>query len=123
MARNAAWLDAQDDAVARAAIERVGASLMRSDMNGDIAYGQVTQHAAHTALVTSDDVYDDDRRSDGGAVDTTLVALDDIEVWVFTPEGIPVMDVEATLALRSDLNAPRLTWLERIARRWPARAS
>ena len=121
MTRNAAWYDAQDDlAYERAATREAGAPDFIADMNGNIAIGSHTSHAASSLVVPVYDVYEEEQRVGGGE---SLVSLDDVEVWVFTPEGIPVMDVEATLALRSTLDAPRPTWLERIARRFPARAS
>ena len=122
--RNALWLDIQDQLVAeRAASREAGATLLRSDMNGDIALGQHDQHAASSTTTPSSLAYDDMEEGEAQQGGGDLVAALDVEVWVFTPEGIPVCDVEATLALREQLDAPRLTWLERMARRWPARVS
>jgi len=134
MARNAAWLDMQDQLIyERAASREAGAPDFIADERGNIAIGQHTSHAASSLVMPVHDVYEEDRRSGGGArrvapgitftpIDTALVALDEVEVWVFTPEGIPVMDVELTMAAREQLDAPRPTWLERIARRFPAAA-
>lgn len=110
MARNALWLDIQDQLVAeRAGTREAGAAELRSDMNGDIAFGQHAQHIASTtiqpsSLVVTDDVMEGEAQQGGGEVEVVTLTADDVETLdrLYGP-------------------APQLTWLERIARRWPLR--
>ena len=117
MARNALWLDIQDQLVAeRAGTREAAASDLVGDMNGSLVASSHTQHEAQTLVRPATDAYEGEAQQGGGA-------SDDVEVWVFTAEGLPYMDVEATLAMQEQLAEPRLTWLERIAKRWPVRVS
>ena len=110
--RNALWHDIMDELAAeRAAANEAGASDQGPVTLVTIARGSHAQHSASDTIIDPSvardpvDVSEGELPQGGGASDVVVVEreLSEAEFDIMFP--------------------PRLTWLERITRRWPARVS
>lgn len=136
--KNQLWYDVQDQLIAeRAAMREAAASQGVPPTLSPAIVGQVTQHGASTTLVASSlsrsyDVMEGEEPQGGGEAAVYDEAHEDEAdaLPIGSATWYPGHDVEVITLTGDDVatfdrlyGPPRLTWLERIAKRWPIRVA